>query len=175
MWKKDVLFNETKHFFKNPDITEKVLVTESDKGKNTVVLYKEDYNRAMNLILSDRCKFLHCRKDTTKEIQQKAEKLVNKLKLKGFLSDREAKKLHRAPRIYGLPKTHKSLRDDSGNLQLKLRPIVSFINSPLYNISKYLANILSKVNEDNVYVLKKSYECVDKLKNVILPPNYLTF
>jgi predicted GIY-YIG superfamily endonuclease len=131
----------------------------------------------MNLILSDRCKFLHCRKDPTKEIQQKAEKLVNKLKLKSFLSDREAKKLivnyPKAPRIYGLPKTHKSLRDDSGNIQLKLRPIVSFINSPLYNISKYLANILSKVNEDSVYDLKNSYECVDKLENVILPPNYL--
>ena len=33
------------------------------------------------------------------------------------------------PRFYGLPKIHKA--------NLPLRPIVSFVNSPTYNLSKF--------------------------------------
>ena len=48
-----------------------------------------------------------------------------------------------APRLYGLPKIHKE--------GVPLRPIVSFVNSPTYNVSRYLARVLSPVvgNTDN--------------------------
>jgi hypothetical protein len=152
------------------------VITELDKGKNTVLLYREDYDNAMRGILFDRSRFLHCRKDPTADIQVKAVKLVGKLKDKGFVSSKDAEKLilryPKAPRIYGLPKTHKNLYDEEGNLQLKLRPIVSFIGSPLYNISQLLSDILTMVNQDSVYDLQNSYKCVEKLKGVILPPDY---
>ena len=48
-----------------------------------------------------------------------------------------------APRLSGLPKIHKEM--------VPLRPIVSFVNSPTYNVSRYLARVLSPVvgNTDN--------------------------
>ena len=39
------------------------------------------------------------------------------------------------PKIYGLPKVHK--------VNLPLRPIVAFVGSPTYNLSKFLINVLS--------------------------------
>ena len=39
------------------------------------------------------------------------------------------------PRIYGLPKTHKS--------SILLRPIVSYVNTFAYDLSAYLADILA--------------------------------
>ena len=42
-----------------------------------------------------------------------------------------------APRLHGLPKIHKE--------GVFLRPIVSFVNSPTYNVSRYLARVLSPV------------------------------
>ena len=40
-----------------------------------------------------------------------------------------------APGLYGLPKVHKK--------DFPMRPIVFFINSSLYNLSKYLSKLLS--------------------------------
>ena len=42
-----------------------------------------------------------------------------------------------SPRFYGLPKIHK--------VGIPLRPIVSFMNSPTYEVSSYLAKFLSPV------------------------------
>jgi hypothetical protein len=173
----NLLFNETKKFLAQKELEGKLTITESDKGKKTVILYTQDYNASMEEMLSDRSRFLHLRKDPTNEIQKKAENLIKKLEKKGHLTGKEAKKLiiryPKAPRFYGLPKTHKSLYDEDGQLKLKMRPITSFIDSPLYMISKYLASILTKVNEDSEFDLKNSYECAEKLKSIQLPPGYI--
>ena len=59
----------------------------------------------------------------------------------GKISDSTYKILYSSdgfcPRFYGLPKIHKP--------GIPLRPIVSFVNSPTYAISGYLARILSPV------------------------------
>ena len=49
------------------------------------------------------------------------------------------------PRFYGLPKIHKP--------GIPLRPIVSFVNSPTYAISGYLARILSPVVGNTDYTI----------------------
>ena len=53
-----------------------------------------------------------------------------------------------SPRLYGLPKIHKS--------GIPLRPIVSFVNSPTYNVSRYLARILSPIVGNTVNTVKNS-------------------
>ena len=54
------------------------------------------------------------------------------------------------PRFYGLPKILKA--------NLPLRPIVQFVNSPTYNLSKFLCKIVSPLS-------KNSY-CVKTLMNL---------
>ena len=60
-----------------------------------------------------------------------------------------------APFIYGLPKIHKPY--------WPFRPIVSFNNSPLYNLSKFLDKTLpSLVNSTNLSI-KDSFDSVDRI------------
>ena len=60
------------------------------------------------------------------------------------------------PRFYGLPKVHK--------VSMPLRPIVSFINLPTYNLSKILSRILSSLLV-NRYSVRNYKEFVDYVKN----------
>ena len=55
-----------------------------------------------------------------------------------------------APRFYGLPKIHKA--------SIPIRPIVSHSGSPLFNLSKYIANILKPYTLLNKQHCKNSKE-----------------
>ncbi|XP_050512088.1 uncharacterized protein LOC126888113 [Diabrotica virgifera virgifera] len=85
-----------------------------------------------------------------------------------YISPNTAKslKIHNAvaPKIYGLPKTHKE--------GMPLRPIVSCIQSPFENLSKYLKNIISNVINKNPHYLKDADDLKSKLKNIHLPQEY---
>ena len=57
------------------------------------------------------------------------------------------------PRFYGLEKIHET--------GIPLRPIVSFINSPTYDVSSYLAKILSPVVGNTGNTVENSLEFAD--------------
>ena len=66
-----------------------------------------------------------------------------------------------SPRFYGfMPKIHKT--------GIPLRPIVSFINSPTYDVSSYLAKILSPVVGNTVNTVKNSLEFADFIRGKTL-------
>ena len=67
------------------------------------------------------------------------------------------------PKLYALPKIHKE-----GN---KMRPIVSNINSPLENISKWLVDEFNQLPRFPCFEIKNSFELVKKLENVELQDN----
>ena len=56
------------------------------------------------------------------------------------------------PKIYGLPKVHK--------VNLQLRPIVAFVGSSTYNLSKFLINVLSPLLKQT-YSVKNSAQFVN--------------
>ena len=66
------------------------------------------------------------------------------------------------PRFYGLPKVHK--------VSVSLRPIVYFINSPTYNLSKFLFRVLSSLSV-NRYSVCNSKEFVDHVKKFTISEN----
>ena len=61
-----------------------------------------------------------------------------------------------SPRLYGLPKIHKE--------GVPLRPIVSFVGSTTYELSKYLCNILSPLVGNTEHRIQNSYDWADKSK-----------
>ena len=69
----------------------------------------------------------------------------------------------RAPRLYGLPKIHKT--------NVPLRPIVSFIESSTYGLSKKLAEILSHSVGKSDRNVKNSYEFVEFLSGLTIESN----
>ena len=56
------------------------------------------------------------------------------------------------PRIYGLVKVHKD--------NFPLRPIVSLIGSPLYQLSKYISSIISPLVGNTTHTVKNSFDFV---------------
>ena len=61
----------------------------------------------------------------------------------------------RPPRLYGLPKIHKE--------GFPLRPIVSNIGAPTYQLSKYLAGILRQLTGNSTHHVKNSFQFVQML------------
>ena len=69
----------------------------------------------------------------------------------------------RAPRLYGLSKIHKQ--------EIPLRPIVSFVESPTYNLSKEIARILSHLVGRSERHVKNSYDFVEFLNTIKVDDN----
>jgi len=63
-----------------------------------------------------------------------------------------------APRIYGLPKIHKE--------NMPLRPICSYVNAPVYELSKFLAHILKNVTSDSKYNTKNAIDFKQRFNNM---------
>lgn len=108
------------------------MITKSDKGNVTVIMDKSDYEKKIMAMVSDP-KVYKClgEKDPTHSVSVKNNDLVNKIKTLDMIEDKLFEQLFDRngvpPRLYGLPKHHKP--------DLPLRPITSFVNSPLYNTS----------------------------------------
>jgi len=117
------------------------LVIPADKGNCTVVMDHKDYDDKVQQMLNDQRTYKLLDKDPTKRMEKKLNEKLANLKRENKISDSLYKGLRSSdglpPRFYGLPKIHKP--------GFPLRPIVSFIDSPTYMLSKHLAQILSPI------------------------------
>lgn len=64
------------------------------------------------------------------------------------------------PQLYGLPKIHKP-----GN---KMRPIVSNINAPSYNVAKLLVKEFASLPKPPGKYVKNTFEFVDPIKDLLI-------
>ena len=103
-----------------------------------MVMDRKDYDDKVKELLGDESTYKVLKKDPTKKTGRDMNGILLKMKREGTIGEKLYRHLHSSdglpPRFYGLPKIHKN-----GN---PLRPIVSFISSPTYNLSKYVAKIL---------------------------------
>ena len=136
---------------KNPDIT----LRKADKSSTYVILNTDEYISKINEILSDSSKFKRISRNPIDKLKQKANKLIDCLnslqgdvKLPKIIGD------YKPGYIYGNVKTHKS-----GN---PLRPIISQIPTPTYNLAKTINKIISPYIPNN-YTLKSSNDFIDLL------------
>jgi len=72
----------------------------------------------------------------------------------------------RPPRMYGLPEIHKE--------GVPLRPIVSNIGAPTYQLSKYLAGLPSQLTGNAAHHVKYSFQYVQILESLRVQPDDLT-
>lgn len=155
----------TSNFLKNnPDI----MVGRSDKGNTTVVMYKEEYVREANKLLSDTNIYKILNKDPTRRIQDSINKFLRTLRDSNTITELQYRTLSRhnsiPPKFYCLRKTHKQ--------NICFRPIVSCIGSPSYNIGKFLHSILSDVLCSSRFSVEDSFSFVEDLTNIHVPNNY---
>ena len=119
---------------------EDILILPPDKGKATVAMNKADYDTKMMTMLKDENTYRPVKKDPTSSLERNMNSMLLSLKRSGRLPDGVYSYLSSAgstSQLYGLPKVHKQ--------DVPLRPIVSFVSSSTYRLSRFLANLLPLV------------------------------
>ena len=135
----------------NPNI----VIRKADKSSIYVIMNKTDYITKLNILLNDDTKFKRINKDPTNSLKQRANKLIEVLnaaqddiKLSKIIGD------YNPGYVYGNVKTHKENNP--------LRPIISQIPTPTYNLAKSLNNIISPYLPQE-FTLKSTNDFIDLL------------
>ncbi|XP_044751504.1 uncharacterized protein LOC123312424 [Coccinella septempunctata] len=132
-------------------------------------MFKEEYIRGVTGLLEDEETYKPLNKDPTKKIQDKVNNKLKEMRTAGLINEIEYRTLIRhnsvIPKLYCLRKTHKDT--------LSLRPIVSNINAPTYNLGKLMHDILSKVLSTSPYNVKNSIQAKEIIKNIVVPKGYI--
>ena len=114
------------------------MVLPVDKGRTGIVMDTDTYRAKMSTLIENG-PYQLLNKDLTDRLTRKSSEKLLILKRSGYLSEAVYDKIKprhkQPPRIYGLLKIHK--------VDVPLRPIVLCVNTFAYDLSAYLANILS--------------------------------
>ena len=149
-----------------------VTILPADKGRAVVVMNTNDYTEKVNNLLNDDKTYQKIT-DKRKNPISSSEKSLNKLllQIKDQPAPQDSDKKQLEPKLYhklhstdatpasfyGLLKIHKD--------NVSLRPIMSAIGSLTYELSKYLANIVSPLQNDK-YTVKNSASFVEKIRTM---------
>jgi len=151
-------FNKCKKFLKNND---EVFVTRADKGQITVTMDRDKYIDQMNNNLDDTNIYRKINKNPLRKITTRLNDLVQTWRKNDWIDDNTSSGLKctngNLPRCYGLPKVHKP--------GFPLRIVVSSIGSPLYNIAKYLHDVLSTSTKKPTSHVRDSWSFANYIKN----------
>ena len=142
---------------------EKIKICQYDKGNGVVVLNSEDYYSKLDHIIDDPTKFIKANTDGKVHpiIAKKTQSIyyINKY-LKSYDNSITSKieSTGSAPRkLYGTMKVHKQSNP--------ARPVVSMIDTPEYNLAKFLDQII-KPYIPNQFMLDSTFHLLDKLKEL---------
>lgn len=173
---------KNKHWFPNFDkkysriiksISSKVkdnnlIITKADKGSCLVILDKIDYINKVETFLSQNNFTIVANNPLPKFVNLTKQYIKTCLDLFTLYN----KKYNlipsnpMMPRLYGLPKIHKP--------GVPIRPVVSFCNTPVCFISKFILNIIkSLTNFSPSNTVKNNTDLANRIKNLHIPDNYL--
>ena len=136
-----------------------IVILPADKGNATVLMDKETYDNKIHMIISEG-NYSVIRRDPTKGIERKIrEKLWSLVQREEISMDlyRRLRPEHcPSPYLYGVPKVHKN--------DVPLRPIVSTINSPTYELARMLTKVISPLAGNTSYFVKDAAHFVQILE-----------
>ncbi|KAL9962577.1 hypothetical protein ACROYT_G031688 [Oculina patagonica] len=143
-----------------------IMILPADKGRASVVLDTETYRTKMSTLIENG-PYQLLNKDPTDRLTRKLTEKLLTLKRSGDLSEAVYNKIRprhkQPPRIYGLPKIHKA--------DVPLRPIVSCVNTFAYDLSAYLANILSPLTGNSDFAVTNSAHFVSTINSETILDN----
>jgi len=159
--KMSCMMKSTKQFIKNQP---NLILTRADKGNVTVALDENEYILKIESMLQDQETYINIKNNPMNKITNLARGLLTRWKNNKYISAETYKKIFCSdgilPRAYGLPKIHKN--DNS------YRIIISSIDSPLYQLAKYLHEIISGNIPDTSSRMDTSFQLVRKLNGLLL-------
>jgi hypothetical protein len=126
----------------------------------------------METILCDKHKFQldDFQTDLTQKIEKQVKSEVTQLRRQHIINESTAKSLTPTgtciPRLYGLPKVHKE--------NVPLRPILSMVNTPTYELAKFINHVLQPVrNVVSSKTIQDSFDFVNRIRSINLSNTYL--
>lgn len=142
-----------------------MIIIQSDKGKHSVIMEREQYELKVRMLLSDVNTYE--RIDTSKEaLIKRNDEFVDKLIELGMIGKEDRGKMSDKGTIwakfYGLPKIHKE--------GIPLRPITSAINSPGKRLATKLVEVLTPIFKNEHIHVMNSAICKERLAEVTLNP-----
>ncbi|UYV77877.1 UQCRFS1 [Cordylochernes scorpioides] len=147
-----------------------LVITKADKGNQTVLMDRADYEGKMMNILVDTSTFTNI-STSAKDAMIKGYKssLRNLMKAKQITRAQLTQftgSLTRDAYIYGAPKIHKPA--------VPLRPIIAYHLSPAHTLAKYLAQLLSPImrNNPNQYNITHPPSFVQEITQMQLPAHH---
>lgn len=159
--KVNTMILETKQFLKE---NTNLLITRADKGQTTVVMKTETYIEKMNELLNDTSTYKKISKDPLNIMKNAVNDLIKRWNKCEYIDKKTYNHLrspndnHYLPKCYGLPKIHKTNNP--------LRIIVSSIDSPTYNLSRYMTTIIKEAVQKPTSYIKDSWSFVKKIKGI---------
>lgn len=155
-------YNNTMKFLKN---NLNLTITSADKGNVSIAMDTLDYNNILRRYFDDDTKYRKITTDPTKMMQLKNNSFTRVLLANQWIDKRTKWKLltftAQAPRPRATPKIHKP----------GTRVIINATNSPSYNMSRFLNDILTKTMCPNKYNIKNSFDLKNIIDNIILEPD----
>ncbi|KAK3735298.1 hypothetical protein QZH41_000232 [Actinostola sp. cb2023] len=142
-----------------------IIILKADKGNATVVMDRTEYDNKIENMLSDTKTYKILPRDPAKSCETKLKAMLSKMKDK--FQDSTYRSLCTTdaitPRLYGVPKIHK--------VDTPLRPIISYIGSTTYQLSKHLVTILSPLVGNTEQHLRNSKEWTNIAQTLTLDTN----
>ncbi|KAI5644679.1 hypothetical protein NE865_03331 [Phthorimaea operculella] len=143
-----------------------VLVLKADKGNATVVMDTTEYDHKIQALLEDVNVYKPVNYNPTARVYNRIRTLIKDHE--DLFTEDDYVNLHRPrtvqpPKLYGLPKVHKS--------NVPLRPIVSQIGSPTYDLAKHVAGVLQNLVGQTSSYVKNSRHFIDIISDLRLEPD----
>lgn len=144
-----------------------LVLTKADKGNTIVVMNRDSYKEKVEEVIHGE-DFVRLRSDPTKKFKSEVRNLITDSTFVFSNPDKAKDKIvpmnSLPPILYGLPKIHKD--------NIPIRPVVSYIGAPAYNLAKHLNYILKdKIEFKPQFALKNSLDLIDRIKDLQLPNN----
>ncbi|RVE46596.1 hypothetical protein evm_008729 [Chilo suppressalis] len=145
-----------------------IIILKADKGNATVIMDITEYESKIHGLLTDSNTYIKVNYNPTARTDRGTRSLIKECAY--ALDDDTVKYLLRPrnvqpPKLYGLPKIHK--------LNVPLRPIVSQIDSPTYELAKHVAKILQPIVGRTSSFVKDSRHFVEILHQNKVEDNHL--
>ncbi len=140
------------------------IIMKADKGNSLVIMDRDEYDKKMENLLKDEATYTVIPKPPFKRVERELNAMLLNLKNQKKIPENTYRKLHSSdaipPAIRGSIKHHK--------VDYPLRPIVTCIDSALYETSKSLTKILSPLQNKNGFSVANSTQFKNKICNITI-------
>ena len=141
-----------------------LVIVPADKGWATILMDGVKYGKKMQDMLDDTDVYCKLKRDPFPALERKMNSMLLQLNRNKEIPDAIYWRLRssngKTPLLYGLPKIHK--------VDVPMRPIVSFLHSPTYHLSKHLCSLLSPLVGNSASFVRNSKHFVQLVSRFLL-------